>query len=344
MTSPTHRRRPGCPQRSITRRSVGVFALASLLTLAACGGGGAGAAGGAKTLRVAVIPKGTTHEFWKSVHAGAERAARELDVEVLWKGPQKEDDREAQIRVVEDFVVKGVDAIVLMPLDKTALGRPAREAAAAGIPVVIADSDLMWDGRTSFVATDNHRGGELAGEHLASLLGGQGKVVLLRYLEGSASTEEREAGFLAAIAKHPGLEVISQNQHAGATKESALAAAENLLNAHAAIDGVFCPNESAAYSMMRALQDSGRKAKVKFVGFDSSEGLLQGLRDGHVDALVLQDPVRMGELAVRAAVAAARGEKVEPRIDTGVTIATPANIDAPEILALLAPDLSILGG
>jgi len=315
--------------------------LASIPALVACGSGPTST--DAARLRIAVIPKGTTHEFWQSVHAGALLAAQDLNAEILWKGPQKEDDREAQMRVVEDFVVKGVDGLVLMPLDKTALVRPAREVVAAGIPLIIADSDLDYDGRTSFVATDNHKGGELAGEHIAELMGSQGKIVLLRYLEGSASTEEREAGFLAAIARHPGLEVISSNQHAGATKESALRASENLLERHADVQGVFCPNESATYAMMRALVDSGRRANVRFVGFDASAGLVQGLRDGEVDALVLQDPVRMGELAVRAAVAAARKEPVEPRIDTGVTIATSKNLESPAIARLLTPDLSILG-
>lgn len=333
---------------TLSRALAPAFVALAALFCAACGGdsagaGAAGPAGSKDRLRIAVIPKGTTHEFWKSVHAGAERAARELGVEVIWKGPQKEDDREAQIRVVEDFVVKGVDAIVLMPLDKNALARPAREAKDAGIPVIIADSDLEYEGRTSFVATDNRKGGELAGERLAELMGGTGNVVLLRYLEGSASTEEREEGFLTAIARHPGLTVISKNQHAGATKESALRASENLLNAHADVQGVFCPNESAAYAMMRALADSGRRGAIKFIGFDASEGLVQGLRSGDVDALVLQDPVRMGDLAVRAAVAAARQQPVEPRIDTGVTIATRANLASPEIAALLTPDLSILG-
>jgi ribose transport system substrate-binding protein len=336
MVIPTHCR------RSILARSGLAFLALTVLASSGCGASDGASSDEPGQLRIAVIPKGTTHEFWKSVHAGAERAARELGVEAIWKGPQKEDDREAQVRVVEDFIVKRVDAIVLMPLDKTALVRPVREAVDAGIPVIVADSDLEYDGRASFVATDNRKGGALAGEHLASLLGGQGKVILLRYLEGSASTEEREEGFLAAIARHPKIEVISSNQHAGATKESALRKSENLLNAHAEVHGVFAPNESAAYAMMRALADSGRRDGIKFVGFDASEGLVQGLRSGAVDALILQDPVRMGDLALRAAVAAARKEPVEQRIDTGVTIATPANIDSPEIAGLLAPDLSIL--
>src|SRR5688500_688402 len=148
---------------------------------------------------IAVIPKGTTHVFWRSVHAGALRAGNELDVEILWQGPVREDDRAAQIRVVENLIVRQVDAIVLAPLDSRALVPVATEATTAGIPVVIFDSGIDWDGYVSYVATDNRRGGELAAERLGELLEGRGKVILLRYLEGHASTGEREEGFLAAM-------------------------------------------------------------------------------------------------------------------------------------------------
>ena len=293
-------------------------------------------------LKIAVIPKGTSHEYWKSVHAGAEAAAQELDVEVLWKGPLIESDRNAQIQVVEDFVTRGVDGIVLMPLDRVALVRPAREAQQAGVPVIIADSDLDWDGRLSFVATDNERGGEMGGEQLAELLGGKGKVILMRYLENSASTTRREEGFLKAMAANPGIEIVSSNQYAGPTIEGAQQTAENLLNAFADVDGIFCPCEPAAYGMMRAIQDAGRKGEIKFVGFDGSEKLVAGLEAGQVDALVLQSPVAIGDLSVRAMVAHLRGEDVEGRIDTGVVIATQKNMGSPAIQALLSPDLSIL--
>jgi len=307
--------------------------------LSACGSGEA--ADG--RLRIAVIPKGTNHEFFKAVHAGAQCAARELDVQIIWKGPQKEDDRAGQVRTVEDFVTKGVDGIVLMPLDRTALVRPAKQALERGIPVVIADSDLEWDGRVSFVATDNHRGGVLAGEQLAKFLGGQGRVLMMRYQEGSASTEKREQGFLDAIAEHPGLELISSNQYAGATIESAQKTAENLLNGFRDVDGIFCPNESSAYGMLRALVSSGRDGEVRFVGFDSSEKLVAGLREGHIDALVLQDPVKMGYEAVRALVRHLDGEQVKTRIDTGVAVATLENMQNPAVAELLSPDLSLLG-
>ena len=294
-------------------------------------------------LQIAVIPKGTSHEYWKSVHAGAEAAAQELDVEVLWKGPLIESDRNAQIQVVEDFVTLGVDGIVLMPLDRVALVRPAREAQQSGVPVIIADSDLDWEGRLSFVATDNERGGEMGGEQLAELLGGKGKVILMRYLENSASTTRREEGFLKAMAANPGIEIVSSNQYAGPTIEGAQQTAENLLNAFAEVDGIFCPCEPAAYGMMRAIQDAGRKDEIKFVGFDGSEKLVAGLAEGQVDALVLQSPVAIGDLSVRAMVKHLRGEPVEGRIDTGVVIATQENMSSPAIQALLSPDLSILG-
>jgi ribose transport system substrate-binding protein len=294
-------------------------------------------------LQIAVIPKGTSHEYWKSVHAGAEAAAQELDVEVLWKGPLIESDRNAQIQVVEDFVTLGVDGIVLMPLDRVALVRPAREAQQSGVPVIIADSDIDWDGRLSFVATDNERGGEMGGEQLAELLGGKGKVILMRYLENSASTTRREEGFLKAMAANPGIEIVSSNQYAGPTIEGAQQTAENLLNAFTEVDGIFCPCEPAAYGMMRAIQDAGRKDKIRFVGFDGSEKLVAGLAEGQVDALVLQSPVAIGDLSVRAMVKHLRGEPVEGRIDTGVVIATQENMSSPAIQALLSPDLSILG-
>lgn len=294
--------------------------------------------------QIAVIPKGTTHEFWKSVHAGAERAARELGVELVWKGPLKEDDRTAQIQVVEDCVVRGVDGIVLMPLDERALAAPAREAHARGIPVVIGDSDLDWEERVSFVATDNERGGRLGGEELARLLGGRGKVILMRYSEGSASTAERERGFLQAMAAQAEIEVLSSSQYAGASVESAYKTAENLLNSFAEVEGIFCPNESSTFGMLRALQDAGRAGKVRFVGFDASQKLVEALRAEEIDALVLQNPTAIGAQCVRALVDHLDGKPVAPRIDTGVHLATRANLDAAPIRDLIAPDLSILDG
>ncbi|MDT8300634.1 MAG: substrate-binding domain-containing protein [Sedimentisphaerales bacterium] len=299
---------------------------------------------------IAVIPKGTTHIFWKSIHAGAVKAEQELkaagiDVEIIWKGPLKEDDRESQIRVMEDFVTRGVSGIVLAPLDDTALRVPVKNAVNYGIPVVIIDSGLKSEDYTSFVATDNYIGGRKGGQRLAEILGGKGKVIMLRYQEGSASTMKREQGFLDMLKEeYPEIEVVSANQYGGATTESAYIASENLLSplrtpdGGLTVDGIFCPNESTAFAMLRALEDSGLAGKVKYVGFDSSDRLVLALRKGYINGLVLQDPINMGYLGVKTIVAHLRGEKVEKLIDTGSSMATPENMDDPKMKNLLEPD------
>jgi ribose transport system substrate-binding protein len=305
---------------------------------------------GVDIYRIAVIPKGTTHIFWKSIHAGAIKAQQELkaagvNVEIIWKGPLKEDDRESQIQVMENFVTQGVTGIVLAPLDDVALRIPVKEAVNSGIPVVIIDSGLKSEDYVSFVATDNYVGGRNGGERLAEILGGKGKVIMLRYQEGSASTMNREQGFLDVLKeKYPGIEVVSANQYGGATTESAYQASENLLaplekaDGGLSIDGIFCPNESTAFAMLRALEDGGLAGKVKYVGFDSSDRLVQGLRNGEIQGLVLQDPINMGYLGVKTLVTHLQGQKVEKRIDTGSAVATPENMDEPKMKNLLEPD------
>jgi len=223
-------------------------------------------------LRIAVIPKGTTHEFWKSVHAGAVKASREQGVEIVWKGPLKEDDLKAQIDVVESFIAQGVSGIVLAPLNDSALRAPVKAAVAAKIPVVVFDSDLQGDDHASFVATDNVAAGKIAGDAMVDLLGGKGTVIVLRYQEGSASTQNREKGFLDAVRSK--LTILSDNQYGGATTESAFQKSEGLLLAQkaqtGAVGGVFTPNESTTFGMLQAMTKSNLNKKVKLVGFDAS--------------------------------------------------------------------------
>lgn len=328
------------------RALCGLSLLLALASISGCDCGGEGATAavdGPRRRTIAVIPKGTTHVFWRSVHAGALAAGRELGVEVLWQGPIREDDRAAQVRVVEDMITRRVDAVVLAPLDDTALVPVATEAVRENIPVVIFDSGIAWDGFVSFVATDNYQGGVLAAERMNTLLGGNGRVIVMRYQEGSRSTNRREAGFLETMAERfPNIEIVSSNQYGGATTETAYRTAENLLVRYPNVDGIFTPNESTTFGMLRALQEGGRGGSIKLVGFDVSEALVEALRQGHIHGLVLQNPVRMGELAVRTAVAHLEGEAVEARIDTGATMVTPDNMDTPEVAALLSPDLSML--
>ena len=298
------------------------------------------------TYHIAVIPKGTTLEFWKSVHAGALKAAEEQNrqtqkVRITWKGPIREDDREQQIQVVEGFVSQGVHAIVLAPLDSRALVRPVEEAKQAGIPTLIIDSALDSRNTVSYIATDNFRSGEIAAGHLSSLLFGNGKVVLLRYQEGSASTAAREEGFLSKLkANHPGITVLSSDQYAGAGRETAKRAAENLLQRLGnEMQGIFCPNETTTAGVLLALQDAQKAGKVILIGFDATTAFLEGLRNRHIHGLVVQNPFKMGYLGVKTMIDHLQGKTVADRIDTGVVMVTPENMNSPDIQELIHPPI-----
>jgi ribose transport system substrate-binding protein len=284
--------------------------------------------------------------FWQSIHAGAAKAAQELDVDIIWRGPLREDDRASQVAEVEGFVTRGVSGIVLAPLDEAALVGPVGDAKRAGIPVVIIDSGLKGEDYISFVATDNRRGGRMAADALAKALPKGGKVVILRYAEGSASTTDREEGFLEEIAKHSAIQVVSSNQYGGADVEGAYKKAEAMLHRFRRpdgtidVDGIFAANESTTLAMLRVLQDSGWAGKVRFVGFDSSDTLVKGLADGHIDGLILQDPVKMGYLGVKTMVEHLMGRPAEKRIDTGVQLVTRDRMHDPAVKELLQPDLT----
>jgi ribose transport system substrate-binding protein len=314
------------------------------LALAVVALAGCGQKAGDKTYEIAVIPKGTTHEFWKSIHAGAVKAEQELaaqgvPVKVIWKGPLREDDRDQQIQVVENFTSRRVSGIVLAPLDSQALVNPVASAVQSGIPVVVMDSALKSDKYVSFVATDNFKGGELAGDYMAKLLNDKGNVILLRYAVGSASTEEREKGFLSEMAKHPAIKLISSDQYAGATVETGYQASQNLLNRFGnEVDGIFCVNEPATIAMTKALRDIGKAGgKVKMIGFDSGSQSVLDMKNGDVQALAVQNPMLMGYLGVTTMVKHLQGAQVENRIDTGVVLVTPDKMDQPEMQNLLHP-------
>jgi ribose transport system substrate-binding protein len=288
--------------------------------------------------RVAVIPKGTSHVFWKSVEAGAKKAGSEFGLEIVWKGPVRENDSKQQIQLVEQFTTEGVAGIVVAPLDATELARPIREATAAKVPVLIFDSGLnATAGKDfiSFVATDNRKGGRLAGEELARLLGGKGKVVLLRYAEGSASTNEREAGFLEVMERHPGITVISKDRYSGDTVGTAQQAAETMIDKLREADGIFTPNESSTLGMVNALKGNGLAGQKKFVGFDATPQLLSALRANEVQALVAQNPTRMGYEAVKVMAMHLKGEKYEQSVDTGCELVTLKTINEPQVKAVL---------
>ena len=296
---------------------------------------------------ISVIPKGSTHIFWQSIHAGALKAGNELGVEISWVGPEKEDDRQQQIALIDNQVMKQVSGIVLAPIDDMALRRPVRSAVDRGVPVVIIDSDLRdsEDVYTSYIATDNREGGRIAGRELSRLLNGKGKVIVLRESEGAGSTQARANGFVEAVTENSDIEVVMNDQYVGVTKTLAQQSSENILlrftdaSGELTIDGLFCPNEATTYGMLQALRRKRMTKKIQFIGFDSSGPIIEGLQNDEIQGLVVQNPFKMGYFGVKTIVESLKGKKVNKKMDTGVLLVNNKNLNQPEIQDLLNPDL-----
>jgi ribose transport system substrate-binding protein len=319
--------------------------------------------------QIAVIPKGLTHEFWQSIHRGAKRAAQDLQeqkgisVDIKWDGPLKENDSQAQISIIDRNIASRVSGIVLAPQHSDAMVAPVARTVKDGIPVLIIDSGLNAEGQeliVKYIATDNYNGGRLAAEQLLKVLREEGKtapkIILFRYEVGSESTDQREKGFEDYVnqviaeqekAGRPQLSWLSRDRYAGATQDSALKEAGPLLNnlRDKGIDGIFAPNESSASGMLAAVRSLGLNKHVCLVGFDSSSPLIDALREGDINALILQDPYRMGYLGVWTLVHHLEGCDVAPdgkKIQsTGEYVVTRANLDVQTTRELFDPDLQL---
>lgn len=288
---------------------------------------------------VGVVPKGTNHTFWQSVHAGAIKAGEEFDLEILWNAPQMEIDSARQISIVENLITRRVDGIVLAPVDEDALVTVVERAADSGIPVAIFDSAINTDRIITFVVTDNYQGGVMAAERMGEILGGSGKVGVIGFMPGSASTMKREAGFVETVAeKFPGIDVVAVKFNM-ADRAKALAEAENLLTAHPDLAGFFADNESSVDGTVQAVKQRGLAGEVKIVGFDASETLVADMRAGVIDSIVVQDPFKMGYESTRQMAAHLNGEETVRHIDSGAYLLQPGNVDTPEMQAVVFPDL-----
>jgi ribose transport system substrate-binding protein len=298
------------------------------------------AAGGCSSgdrLVVGVAPKGTSSIFWQSVRAGALAAGAEFDVEILWNGPPQETEYARQIQIVDSMINRRVDGIVLSPAESTALVGVVERAADLGIPVTIFDAGISTERYVSYVATDNTAAGSLGAETLAGLLGGEGDVAMIQHMPGSDSTESRERGFSSAIeTDYPGLEVVAR-QFCLSDRARALAISEDILTAHPGLQGFFCSSEAATIGAARALQARERGGSVKLVGFDASPSLQQDLRAGVIDALIVQDPFRIGYAGVETIVRKLKGETPPRRIDLPARAIRAADLDDPEVKRLLNP-------
>jgi ribose transport system substrate-binding protein len=293
--------------------------------------------GGAKP-KIAVIPKGMTHSFWVSVHEGAEAAGKELGYDISWNGPTRERDREGQIQIVEDFMQQKVAGIVLAPLDDKALVPVVERLAEAKIPCVIIDSGINTDKYVTFAATDNYQGGVLAARRMGKILDGKGNVMVVKYLPGSASTTEREKGFIETIGKEfPGVKIVA-SEYGKDTVETALATTEDMLTANRDVQGLFACNQSTSLGALQGLR-SRKRTEVKMIGFDADKALVGALKAGEIDSLVIQNPYKMGYEGVKQLVEHIRGKQVPKKFDTGAKLVNKETLDDSEVKEALEPQL-----
>ena len=286
---------------------------------------------------IGVVAKGRAHMFWQSVHAGANAAAREHNVEIAWNAPATETDIPAQVQIVDTMINRRLDAIALAPIDKVALVNVVDRAAREKIPVIIFDSGIDTDNFVSQIATDNYRAGQVAAGRLAKILGGKGTVAIVAVQPGAASTMAREQGFEDTIVKdYPDIKIVDK-RYGMAEVAKSLAVAENMLTAHPGLNGMFASNESSTVGASRALK--GRNSKVQLVGFDSSPILIDDLKAGVIDSLVIQHPFKMGYESVVTALKKLEGKEVPKINNLEPRLVTTENLNAPDVQAQLNPDL-----
>ena len=290
--------------------------------------------------RIGVVPKAISLVFWQSVHAGAVAAGREENIDIEWNGPTTEIDFSRQIEIVDSMISARVDGIVVAPSEATALVGVIERAAREGIPVTIFDTGINTEEYVSFVSTNNYEAGVVGARTLAGVLGGKGKVAMVRMVPGSASTTAREDGFADTIAREfPQIEIVAE-QYCMANAAKALAVAENMLTAHPDLSGMFASAEPATVGPIQALKARGLAGKVKLVGFDFGDTIEQALKDGVLVAAVVQDPFHIGYTAVKTMAAKLRGETPERRIDSPVKVVTGENLSDPEVDRFVHPDLA----
>ncbi len=286
---------------------------------------------------IGVIPKATAHLFFVAIHGGVNQAAKEEHVEVLWNGPSDETDHARQIQIVDSMIARRVNAIAISATDERALAAPLKRAIAAGIPVAMFDSAADIEDYVTFIATDNHTAGCTAARTLAALIGGKGKVAMIMQKPGGTSTGLRESGFIETIGKEFPAITIAARQFGMADAARSRAAAENILTAQAGLDGIFASSEAASIGAIQAIRARGLSRKIRLVTFDSSETHLAALDDGTINAMLLQDPHRIGYEAVRALAQKLAGATPARRLDLPARLITKSDLDKPGVSELLRP-------
>mgnify|MGYP002152347014 CR=1 FL=1 len=277
-------------------------------------------------MKVAVVLKTLSSEYWQRVVNGADEAAAKYDVELIKLGPPTEDAVEQQINMVQDALTANPAALVFSPSQPPTAINVLNTAKRQGIPVILVDTP-MPEGFTNFdtfIGTENYTAGKLGAEAMIKALGRAGKAVVIEGAPGNPTTTQRADGAADAF-RAAGWQIVSR-QPGYSDRERAYTVMQNILQGNLDVDAVFCSNDEMALGALRALQQVGVKALV--LGTDGNKSALESILEGGLFGTAAQKPEMMGYLGVEYAIKAANGETIDKRIDSGVDIITKDNAQA----------------
>ncbi|MBE3598535.1 MAG: ribose ABC transporter substrate-binding protein RbsB [Limnochordaceae bacterium] len=273
----------------------------------------------ARTYTLGLSISTLNNPFFVDLKEGAESKAAALGVRLVVLDAQNDPSR--QLSGIEDLIAQKVDALLINPTDSSAIVPAVLAANRAGIPVLTVDRGADGGKVVSHIASDNVAGGRMAGQLIVQILGGRGKVVELVGIPGTSAARDRGAGFNEVVKKHPGIEVVAQ-QEAGFDRARGLTVMENILQAQPRIDAVFAHNDEMALGAITAIEAAGRAKEIKVVGFDATADAVKAVQDGRMLATIAQKPRLMGELAVETATRLLKGEKVDAYIPVPLELVT----------------------
>lgn len=304
----------------MNRRFQAAALAAALLAAGACS-----RANRTRQLEIVLVVKALDSEFWQRMKSGAEAAARaEPGVRFAVLAPEREINIDQQVTILEDQVLKKVSALAVAPAGVAEVIPVLDKARAAGIPVLIVDTDVPWPSRVSFIGIDNRLGGRLAGEYIMRAIGGKGKVAVIRGVLGVATQEDRLTGFRDVLAQTPGVECVSV-QPANSERALGMSVMENMLTSHPDLRAVFATNDQMALGAMEAIAARNLTGRIVLVGFDATREAVRAVLAGRMSAVMAQYPERIGRRAVEEAIKAARAQPVEKRVDIGTALVTKEN-------------------
>ena len=279
----------------------------------------------AKTIEITLVTKALDSEWWQRVKSGAEEAARAVPgVKLAVLAPEREINIDQQAAILEDQITKRVSAMAVAPAGVSEILPVLDRAKAAGIPVIIFDTDVDWPSKLSFVGADNRRAGRLAGEHIVKLLSGRGKVAVIRGILGVRTHDDRLAGFREAIASSPGIQLVTV-QPANSERAMGMSVMENILTSHPDLAAVFATNDQMALGAVEAVAARNITGRVAVIGVDATKEAVAAVQKGNLAADVAMHPEALGRGTVEAAIHAALGEPLNKVIDTGETLVTKEN-------------------